>query len=220
MTSNSRFWGRVSILDVLTIVVLGVAVYLLVRPGSGLHLEYARWRRSKEMRAAAQRDWHFLTSAGIRLYSSDRQPQVIEFMDYECPFCRAAAPVVDSAVRAGVRIAVIQFPLPIHPHARAGALAALCVAGSGDFITMHDYLMTSTSWMSWPRWPADSGPVGVSGNAMFADCVSRGVTGPVLAHQIALADSLHITATPTFVSAGHVLDGPATVASLERLASQ
>ena len=69
---------------------------------------------------------------------------LVEYGDYECPYCRAAYPVV-KAVQAELgdrlRFAFRNFPITSsHPHARRAAEAAEAAAAQGRFWEMHDHL--------------------------------------------------------------------------------
>ncbi len=63
--------------------------------------------------------------------------QLVEFSDFECPFCIRAYPTVEkilSDYKGQVRFYYFQFPLTqIHPHAEKAAEAALCAADQGKF---------------------------------------------------------------------------------------
>jgi protein-disulfide isomerase len=69
---------------------------------------------------------------------------LVEYGDFECPYCRAAAPVVaDVRRRMGDRLvfAFRHFPLAeVHPFALAAALAAEAAGVHGQFWPMHDRL--------------------------------------------------------------------------------
>jgi protein-disulfide isomerase len=69
---------------------------------------------------------------------------VVEYGDYECPYCAAAAPVLRQLVdqSAGrVRLVYRNFPLfEVHPHALTAALAAESTTASGAFWDMHKLL--------------------------------------------------------------------------------
>lgn len=69
---------------------------------------------------------------------------LVEFGDYECPYCRAAAPVLDRVrERLGdrLRFAYRHFPLhEMHPHAIAAALATEMAALDGRFWELHHLL--------------------------------------------------------------------------------
>jgi len=65
---------------------------------------------------------------------------IIDFVDFECPFCRRLAPVLDKAIAAAredgivVRVVRKMTPLHMHPHALDAALAYCCAdaQGKGD----------------------------------------------------------------------------------------
>ena len=69
---------------------------------------------------------------------------VLEYGDYECPYCAAAAPVLRDLVDRSdgrVRLVYRNFPLfEVHPHALVAALAAESTTASGHFWEMH-YLL-------------------------------------------------------------------------------
>jgi protein-disulfide isomerase len=69
---------------------------------------------------------------------------LVEYGDFECPYCRALAPIVDGLrQRLGtqLRFAFRHFPLTTsHPHAFQAAQAAEAAAAQGKFWEMHDLL--------------------------------------------------------------------------------
>jgi protein-disulfide isomerase len=68
---------------------------------------------------------------------------LVEYGDFECPFCRTAYPIVTELRRhLGDRLRVVfrHFPRPEHPHARHAAEAAEAAASQGRFWAMHDAL--------------------------------------------------------------------------------
>jgi protein-disulfide isomerase len=71
---------------------------------------------------------------------------VVEYGDYECPYCAAAAPVLRALVDGSdgqVRLIFRNFPLfEVHPHSLVAALAAesTAEAGPGPFWKMHKLL--------------------------------------------------------------------------------
>jgi protein-disulfide isomerase len=69
---------------------------------------------------------------------------LVEYGDYQCPFCRAAHAVVQSMIRRGRDqpcFVFRNFPLrTIHPHAEHAALAAEAAGRQGKFWEMHDTL--------------------------------------------------------------------------------
>ena len=72
---------------------------------------------------------------------------LVEYGDFECPYCRAAEPIVAGLIEAlGDRLSVTfrHFPLSqVHPHARHAAEVAEAAAAQGKFWEMHDMLFAS-----------------------------------------------------------------------------
>src|SRR3954469_12544464 len=79
---------------------------------------------------------------------------VLEFGDLECPYCRAAAPVLKELVDSSdgrVRLVWRHFPLfEVHPYALAAALAAEAPRQHGQFWEMHDALMADQARLTEP----------------------------------------------------------------------
>ncbi len=59
---------------------------------------------------------------------------IVDFVDFECPFCRRFAPILDAAVASAqvpVRLVRKMTPLKIHPHAMTAAIAWCCAEAQG-----------------------------------------------------------------------------------------
>lgn len=69
---------------------------------------------------------------------------LVEYGDYECPYCGQAFPIVQELQRvfaSSLRLVFRNLPLSnVHPHAEAAAEAAEAVALQGLFWPMHDLL--------------------------------------------------------------------------------
>ena len=76
--------------------------------------------------------------------SADAPVTLVEYGDYECPYCGRAYPVVKQIQKElGERLRFVfrNFPLSqVHPHAQHAAEAAEVAATQGRFWEMHDYL--------------------------------------------------------------------------------
>ena len=72
---------------------------------------------------------------------------LIEYGDYECPYCRAAQPIlkqIKEIMGDDLRLAYRHFPLSqIHPHAYQAAEAAEAAGAQGRFWEMHDLLFAN-----------------------------------------------------------------------------
>ncbi|MFD1520845.1 DsbA family protein [Pseudonocardia yunnanensis] len=71
---------------------------------------------------------------------------LLEYGDFECPYCRKAAPVIEEVrERLGTRLvfAFRHFPLAeLHPYALSAAVASEAAALKGQFWPMHDKLFS------------------------------------------------------------------------------
>ncbi len=78
--------------------------------------------------------------------AEDAPVTIVEYGDYECPYCAAAAPVLRQLVDESdgrVRLEFRNFPLADrHPYALTAALAAEAAGDQGAFWPMHDLLFT------------------------------------------------------------------------------
>lgn len=176
------------------------------------------WRTAGQQASAARAHWKDMTSIGevvspVLADSGDTSPvaaTLVEFGDYECPFCRAAYPKLErlEASVPGLRLVYVQLPLAqIHPHAEAAAKAAICAGRQGRFAQLHHHLFTSTDWLDGVSWDSVARSVGIGDGAGFVACIHGSWASGVLGRHLRLARELHIAATPTFVQHG-VVYGP------------
>lgn len=80
------------------------------------------------------------------LGKKDAPITVVEFADYECPFCRQFHTTTFEQVRkqyidtGKIRFVAVDLPLPFHPHAQKAAEAAHCAGDQGQFWQMREIL--------------------------------------------------------------------------------
>ena len=73
---------------------------------------------------------------------------ITEFSDFQCPYCKRAATVVEQVRKAyGARVKVVfkQMPLPMHQHAFKAAQASVCAREQGKFWEYHDRLFAASA---------------------------------------------------------------------------
>jgi protein-disulfide isomerase len=129
---------------------------------------------------------------------------VIEYLDFECPFCvkfaaTTYAAVVRSYVEAGrVRFGVRHMPLEQkHPAALGAAEAAECSRLQGRFWPLHDALFAAGRNLDRPNLIATAQNLGLD-TPRFEACM-KGEATPRVREDIAEARRLGITGTPTFL---------------------
>lgn len=193
---------RISFLDVCTVLVLSLTVYLLARPGSALHASTSEWLSQRRTRQAIERNWRAMAATAEPLFDGPGDPDIIEFSDYECPFCRSVSASVDSAVGAGIKVSLIHLPLSIHPRARSAALASICAGTMGRRRETHSFLMTTTGWRS------DSGrgdrallpgEMAQSATDSIIRCMAGAEVTSILGRHLSFAETLKVMGTPTFI---------------------
>lgn len=130
---------------------------------------------------------------------------VVEFADFECPFCRTLnewfhALPVDLTSR--IRIVYKHLPLPSHPWARAASAAAICSEkqSPASFWALRDFLFRSQTDLtvdSLRRRVASQGSVlGINVRELFS-CVDNGEADTIIERDFLLARYLRVTGTPT-----------------------
>jgi len=218
---RQRAFGKASLLDVATALVLMITIGLLLKPGGAIHAWWSRMNTDRVQDEMIAEHWDTLSSIAAPLYPvQSGAPEVIEFIDYQCPFCRAATRSVDSALAAGVRIAIVHLPLPIHPPATSAALVSLCAQRFGVLREVHDKLLHESRWYEVPldslghQFDAFSPRPDVQGCIRHMEVE---VGGDLQAH-VALAAKLGVRSTPYFVARGRVLRGAPSADSLIKLA--
>jgi protein-disulfide isomerase len=76
--------------------------------------------------------------------TADAPVTLLEYGDYECPFCAAAHPIVttiEATLGSTLRFVFRHFPLTtVHPHAQLAAEAAEAAGVQGEFWAMHEVL--------------------------------------------------------------------------------
>lgn len=80
--------------------------------------------------------------------AKDAKVTLVEFSDFECPYCKLARPVLENFVRERrevVRLCYAPFPLQSHPHAVKSGQAVLFARDRGKFWEMHDLLFDNQS---------------------------------------------------------------------------
>lgn len=71
--------------------------------------------------------------------------KIVEFTDFECPYCERAFPILQSLMKkyeGKISLEYKSFPLSFHPSAQKAAEAALCAGEQGKFWEMHDNIFT------------------------------------------------------------------------------
>ncbi len=149
----------------------------------------------------------------------DAPVTLIEYDDYECPHCAAAAArVADLHHSCGDRLRIVwrHFPLSqVHPHAIAAALSAEAAARHGQFWTMHEMLFRNQRRLSVPDLQTYAAMIGLPPGAVTA-ALEDAALRALVRDQFAAAAAAGVSGTPTFVINGERLTGGWDEGRLER----
>ena len=133
---------------------------------------------------------------------------IIEFSDYECPFCKKAEESVQQVLKTygdKVRFVYRDFPLDIHENARPASEAAHCAQAQGKFWEFHDKLMAATD-VSPDKIKELADQVKLD-RAKFDQCVAKQQFKAEIDKDIADATDVGVTGTPAFFINGRSLSG-------------
>lgn len=158
---------------------------------------------------------------------------IVEFSDFQCPYCQRAAATVDELLekRDDVRLVYLHFPLPNHPWARPAAIASACAANQDDdaFWTLHDAYFENQRQLSptnviarsrdflagqtldmevWKTCAEDETSAAHQEAAAFVDAATE------------LGRQLGVTGTPGFFVNGHYLNGAKPLEDFEAVVEQ
>jgi Na+/H+ antiporter NhaA len=141
---------------------------------------------------------------------------VVEYGDFECPYCGRAEPVVRELLAdfGDVRYVWRHLPLSdVHPHAQLAAEAAEAAAGQGAFWEMHDTLFDHQDALR----PADliryASDLGLDTERFARDLRKHAGAGQV-AEDVDTADLSGVSGTPTFFINGQRHHGAYDIATL------
>jgi protein-disulfide isomerase len=134
---------------------------------------------------------------------------VVEFSDFQCPFCGRAHDTVEQVMQsyAGkLRLVFRQFPLDFHQNAAKAAEAALCANEQGKFWEYHDVLFKNQDKLEVPKLKEHATAMGLDG-AKFADCLDSGKQAAAVKSDMEAGQQVGVTGTPAFFINGVMLSG-------------
>ena len=167
------------------------------------------------MRLLSQRpaDGRITTSGPVRtslgdapmLGRADAPVTLVEWSDYQCPFCQRFFATTLSALKkhyvdtGKVRYVFRDFPLDqMHPQARKAAEAAHCAVEQGKYWEMHEVLFQNQRTLAPPQLTVHARTVGVDGSK-FDECLSSGRPAARVERGLADGAAVGVQGTPTFV---------------------
>jgi protein-disulfide isomerase len=154
--------------------------------------------------AVPENDWREETSG-----NSSAPVTIVEFFDYQCPFCLKTNPALAEAIKnhpSKVRLVLKHLPLSIHPDSALAHQAALAAGEQGRFWEMHDLLFANQSKIKLPDLLLYAQQLHLD-VPRFQKALESGRFRHVIDDDRAMARGLGISSTPTFFINGQSFVG-------------
>jgi protein-disulfide isomerase len=142
---------------------------------------------------------------------------LVEFFDYNCPYCRRVAPTVAELIAAdpGLRVVYKEFPI-LGPGSTFAARAALAAHEQGKYAPLHEALMQANETLDEDRVLEIAQSIGLDLERLREDMGDPAVDSAI-EHNLELAAALGITGTPSFVIGDQIVPGAVDRRTLQNL---
>jgi protein-disulfide isomerase len=149
--------------------------------------------------------------------SVDAPVSLLEYGDYECPFCGLAHPIVraiEAQLGDAIHFVFRHFPMTtVHPHAELAAEAAEAAGSQGKFWRMHDMLYENQQQLDGPHLLSYAAAIGLDVNRLANEAAEH-VYLPKINDDFVSGVRSGVNGTPTFYINGIRHDGGWDYASL------
>jgi protein-disulfide isomerase len=147
------------------------------------------------------------------LGSADAPFTLVEFSDYQCPFCRSFHTTVFKEIKKNfvdtgkLRFISRDLPLPMHDHATQAANAARCAGDENQFWKMRHLLIVNSQKLQHDDLLAYAHDLHLD-MAAFTRCLDQNKYDAAVQRDASDAAQIGISGTPSFVLGMTVRDGP------------
>lgn len=147
----------------------------------------------------------------------DAKVTMVEFSDFECPYCSKATPQVEAILKAypnDVKVYFLHYPLSFHKSAMPAAIATECAFQQGKFWELHDKLFASQSALKPDGMAEFAKAVGLD-MAKYNTCVADPKTTAMVKKDMEQAEAAGVQGTPSFFINGVQYPGVPNVDALK-----
>jgi len=153
--------------------------------------------------------------------SKDSKVKIIEFSDFQCPFCARAAETVSLLKRKygnKVEFAFKHFPLPMHREARPASEASLCIneQSTSKFWKFHDVIFKNQNKLDDASLEKYAKQVGAN-IKKYNECYKAKKFAGAVQKDIAAGEKIGVRSTPTFFINGQILSGAVPIDQFEEI---
>jgi len=201
--------------------------YLLANPEvieEALQGLEARRRQAEESEAKAvlteRADEIFRDPASPVGGNADGDVTLVEFFDYNCPYCRQVAPVMEEAKAADPQLRIVYKEFPIlGPGSVFATKAALAAHRQDRYENFHRALMQARSKVAESTVLRIAAEVGLDVPRLKADMQDPTIQAAI-DRNLKLAEALRINGTPGFVIGNEIFRGATDLATMKKLIEQ
>ncbi len=162
---------------------------------------------------------HDIPEGGASRGPADAPVTIVEFSDYQCPFCERVEDTLHELDRLYpnvLRFVYRHFPLDIHHDALPAAKAAVCADEQSRFWDYHNLLFANQRALSTGHLLQYAAGLGLD-EARFRVCLEAATTEQRVTNDMAIARAAGATATPTFFINGILLRGARELAAFRTI---
>lgn len=160
-----------------------------------------------------------IATGGAAFGPENSKVKLVEFSDFECPYCSRAATVVHQIKEKygdKVRFVFRQFPLPMHSNARGAAEAALAANAQGKFWEFHDELFKNQQALGRPQLEEHAKKSGLN-MAEFKKSLDEKKFGAEVDADMKLGEKVSVQGTPTLFLNGARVENPTDFTAIAAL---
>jgi protein-disulfide isomerase len=153
---------------------------------------------------------------------SDATVEIVEFSDFQCPFCARTVPTVKQILDEygnQVKIVYKDFPLSFHQNAQKAAEVAECADDQGSFWEYHDVLFANQASLDTTSLKKYAQDLGLD-TGQFNECLDSGKHTQEVLEDFNEGRSLGISGTPTFFINGRKLVGAQPFSAFKAIIDQ
>ena len=162
------------------------------------------------------------TAGAPTLGPADAPVKIIEYADYQCPYCKQMHPLIKRLREEfpnKTQLIYEDFPLPMHANAQKAAEAAHCAGDQGKYWEYHDAIFDQSGPLDVTNLKVIAKTIKLD-QASFDQCLDSGKHGADVAKAQIQGKVLGITGTPTFFINGHMVTGAAKYEVLRDVVAQ
>jgi protein-disulfide isomerase len=140
---------------------------------------------------------------------ADAPVTIVEFSDFQCPYCSRVNPTLTKLKATygdKIRIVFKDFPLPNHAQAPKAAEAGHCAGEQNKYWEMHDRMFANQQALQVPQLKEHATALGLE-MPKFNECLDSGKYADAVKTDLAYGETLGVSSTPTLFVNGRPVVG-------------